>query len=189
MASSWALRFTRWRPHYLNGLRYDLTHLHPFRFNLQIPATCIHAARNVDIQVAFSSHCFTQKCLDGTHDAAYSTSAHDRRKFCLERHTLSNLLPDIVRDLDRRICYFNFKNSQQRNYITVDIAGETGALSEYLVFFDVRSAGDDNAVLTFVQSAFPSGSAPKPHGIGRKKVGFRVLVNLALKGQKPQPPA
>jgi hypothetical protein len=125
--------------------------------------------------------------MDGNHDIAYS-SAHDQRKFCLERHALSKQLPQVVRELNQRKCYFNFKNSQQRNYITVDVADKAGGLSEYLVFFDVRSVGEDNAVLVFVQSAFPTGSAPKPHNIGRKKVGFRVLVNLALAGRKPRQP-
>lgn len=98
-------------------------------------------------------------------------------------------LPDILRDLDRRKCYFNFKHSRQRNYITLDVIDGTGTPSEYLVFFDVRHAGVEHAVLVFVQSAFPAGIAPKPHGISRKKVGFRVLVNLALQNRKPHPPA
>lgn len=188
MASSWAARFTRWPPHNLNGVRHDLSHLHPFRFNLKMSAAGNHPARDIDIRVAFSSHCFTQKCLDGTHDSAFS-AAHDRRRFCLERYALSMQLPDIIRDLDRRKCYFNFKNSRQRNYITLDVLDGAGAPTEYLVFFDVRHAGEDQAVLVFVQSAFPAGIAPKPHGISRKKVGFRVLVSLALQNRKPRPPA
>ena len=129
MAASWAARFARWPPHNLNGIRHDLSHLHPFRFGLEVPAAGNHPARDVDVRVAFSSHCFTQKCLDGNHHAAYS-AAHDWRKFCPERYTLSLQLPDILRDLDRRKCYFNIKNSRQRNYITLDVIDGTGAPSE-----------------------------------------------------------
>jgi hypothetical protein len=102
---------------------------------------------------------------------------------------LSRLLPGIMRELDDRRIYFNFKNSQQRNYITVELPSGLHAGSEYLVFFDVRAMDDVNAILVFVETAFPSGTAPKPTDIGRRRVGFRVLINLALQGRRPRPPA
>jgi hypothetical protein len=59
---------------------------------------------------------------------------------------------------------------------------------EYWVFFDVRHVGEPNVVLLFVQSAYPPDGAPVPSGRRRKKVGFKVLVNLALQGRRPTPP-
>ncbi len=189
MSAHWANRFTRWRPHYANETCHDLSHLHPFRYALSLPAHSQDPARILEIRVAFSSHCFTERCLDGTHDAPYSPNIHDPRKFCPERYELSKLLPRIAQELDRRRIYFNFKNSMRRNFITVDLAGKANPRAEYLVFFDVRTMGEPDAILVFIETAFATGAAPKPSGIGRQRVGFKVLVNLALRRQKPHPPA
>ena len=47
-----------------------------------------------------------------------------------------------------------------------------------------------DAVLVMVESAYAADlDDPAPHGVTDKKVGFNVLVNLALKGKRPNPPA
>ena len=60
---------------------------------------------------------------------------------------------------------------------------------EHPVFFDVGHSGVADAVLLFVQSAFPATlEKGSPHGAKRKKVGLRVLVNHALRGTTPRHP-
>jgi hypothetical protein len=187
MSSSWALRFTRWRPHHSGGNRYDISHLHPFRYIVYMPPRDSRCAREVQVRVAFTSHCFTEKSNDETFDAAYSRVPHDLRRFSIARHALSLQLPEIIRTLERRPIYFNFMDSRRRNYIAVELTQAPGV--EYLVFFDVRRIVDEpNTVLIFVQSAFPGPVNPRLHAIPRKKVGFRVLINLALKDNKPHTP-
>lgn len=188
MSSNWALRFTRWRPHYSGGKRYDISHLHPFRYMVYMPPQASRCAREVQVRVAFSSHCFTEKSNDDLFDAAYSRVPHDLRCFSIARHALSLQLPEIIRTLGRRRIYFNFMDSRRRNYIAVELTQAPG--TEYLVFFDVRRIVDEPyTVLVFVQSAFPSSSNPRLHAIPRKRVGFRVLINLALKDNRPHAPA
>jgi hypothetical protein len=72
----------------------------------------------------------------------------------------------------------------KENYMIVEAPNG----KEYWVFFDVRPVGEPNAVLLFVQSAYPPYGTLVPSGRRRKKVGFKVLVNLALRGTRPTPP-
>ncbi len=107
------------------------------------------------------------------------------RVFCPERHGLSTLLPGIVQGLPERSCYF----ARRDNYFVVETPALLAVGQEYRVFFDVRNVGEPNAVLVYVQSAYPADKARgAPGGARRKKVGFRVLVNHALRGTKPPEP-
>jgi hypothetical protein len=186
MSSKWAEKLTRWWAHTHAGVRYTVDHLHPFRFSMELPATKSLPARTVEIRVGFSCHAFTRAEAEGDAGlASYHDAAHKRRMFCPVRHGLSLSLPDIVRELPGRNCYF----ARRDNYFVVEAHALLAEGQEYRVFFDVRNAGESDAVLVYVQSAY---SADKerggPGGVRRKKVGFRVLVNHALRGTKPTEP-
>ena len=93
---------------------------------------------------------------------------------------MSHSLPAIIGSLDGKNCFY----ANQENYFIV----EAPHGKEYWVFFDVRHVSEPNAVLLFVQSAYPPDDSPVPRGRRRKKVGFRVLVSHALRGTRPTPP-
>lgn len=178
-------KFTRWWPHKHEGGSYLLTHLHPFRFSMELPASNVYAARAIEIRVAFSCHTFTRVPRGDDGDLQpYLAREGEVRMFCHERYPLSKSLPDIIRSLPTRKCYF----AGRENYFVVENHPLLAAGQEYRVFFDVRHAGVADAVLLFVQSAYPAildrGS---PQGARRKAVGFRVLVSHALRNTKPSP--
>jgi hypothetical protein len=102
-------------------------------------------------------------------------ACRDLRYFSIERHELAKQLPEIIeRRLPTRKCYF----AKDENYFVVEANDAPGM--EYRVFFDVRHIdGETNAVLLYVQSAYPANVTTAPGG-KRKKVGFNVLVNCAL---------
>jgi hypothetical protein len=110
MRAKWANTFPRWPPHRIEGRTYELSHLHPFRYPLLLPERPNHAAREVEIRVAFSAHTFTSSCLMGEcPDYQYSTGPKDLRKFCPTRYEFSKVLPDVVRSLDGRKCFFTYR--------------------------------------------------------------------------------
>jgi hypothetical protein len=177
MATNWKNRLTRWQPHREAGQVFDLTHLHPFAFSLELVASDHHDAKVIEIRVGFSNHTFTRgrKPDDG------SIQFYGDRTLCHQRYPLSHSLPTIVMNLGSRNCFY----ANQENYFVIESADG----DEYWVFFDVRNVGAPDAVLLFVQSAYPA-DEPKlnaPRGRARKKVGFKVLVNCALKGTRPKP--
>jgi hypothetical protein len=59
MSKGWASRLTRWQPHVEATVNYPLLHVAPFRFKMQMQATQKYAARDIEIRVGFSHHCFT----------------------------------------------------------------------------------------------------------------------------------
>ena len=178
MATNWKNRLTRWQPHREGEQQFCIAHLHPFSFTLELPATDELPAKAVEIRVGFSNHTFTRNRKTEDGEARFYAD----RTFCHERYPLSHSLPGIIKSLDGRKCF----HANQENYFIVELAGGR----EYWVFFDVRNVGEPSAVLLFVQSAYPANAASVsvPHGRRRKKVGFRVLVNYALRGERPKPP-
>lgn len=130
----------------------------------------------------FSSHTFTKGCTraEGP-DAAYSTET-DLRQFSLERYDLSKSLPDIVRHMEHRKCFF----TRRENYFVFETEGIPKG-SEYRVFFDVRKVAF-RTVLLWIQSAYVGTSNDPPSGRRRKKIGFRVLVRHAIEHNRPNPP-
>lgn len=186
MVEEWARRLTHWWPHKHEGSSYPLVHLYPFRFSIELLASEKYAARAVEIRVGFSCHTFTRKPRGEDGDVQpYFQKGEEVRLFCHERYLLSKSLADIVKSLPNRKCYF----AGRENYFIVEGHELLAAEQEYRVFFDVRHTGKSHAVLLFVQSAYPANrNKGAPHGIASKKVGFRVLVNHALRNTKPTPP-
>jgi hypothetical protein len=92
-----------------------------------------------------------------------------------------------VRGLPRRRCYY--ADDKGENYLTIDAHPQLAAGQEYRVFFDVRPVAGPDAVLVYVQSAYPGRQGGGGvGGVRRKKVGFLVLVNHALQRTRPAPP-
>jgi hypothetical protein len=159
--------------------------LHPFRYPLLLPEKLNRESREVEIRVAFSAHTFTRGCsIAEDPDYHYSTAPRDLRKFCPNRYELSKILPDVVRSLDVRKCFFTDRN----NYFVVELPEPLPAGFEYRVFFDVRGVAEPNAVLLFIQSAYAGDTRKSPRGRRGEKVRFRMLVSKALEGQRVKRP-
>lgn len=186
MSSAWASKLTRWWHHVHNGVTHQLGHVHPFKFSVSLTATAKYPALTVEIRVGFSCHTFTREADAGDVGVApYLTRGSEVRMFCPDRYALSTLLPGIVQALPQKKCYY----AKGQNYFVVELPQQLPQGKEYRIFFDVRYIGDPGAVLLYVQSAYaaPVGGSG-PSGIRAKKVGFRVLLNLALQNKRPTPP-
>jgi hypothetical protein len=94
------------------------------------------------------------------------------------------VLPDVVRTLDGRKCFFTDRN----NYFVVELPAELPAGFEYWIFFDVRGVAEPDAVLLFIQSAYAGDTRKSPYSRRREKVRFRMLVSKALEGQRARRP-
>ncbi len=184
MSANWAEKLTRWRPHESEDRVYDLSHVHPFRYSLTLAAMPNHPAREVEVRVGFSAHTFTVGCQPPEVAHPHYSRPQDPRKFCPVRYELSRQLPDIMRNLEQRKCFF----TNYKNYFVVEMPDALPRGLEYWVFFDVRHAGERGAVLIFVESAYAGDATKTPYRSRREKVGFKVLVNKALQGERPKPP-
>src|SRR5579864_6087243 len=112
MSMAWAKGLPRWAPYVEAGLTYDLSHLHPFRYHLELQAKDDRPRRMAEIRVAFESHTFTVGCLSAENPhLQYSSGPNDLRRFCPTRYQLSKMLPDVVRNLRKRPCYFALRNN------------------------------------------------------------------------------
>jgi hypothetical protein len=94
------------------------------------------------------------------------------------------VLPDVVRSLDTRKCFFTDRN----NYLVVELPDALPIGFEYWIFFDVRRVAEPNTVLLFVQSAYAGDTRKSPYSRRREKVRFRMLVSKALEGERPKRP-
>lgn len=190
MAVNWNAGLMRWKPYTdATGRAYPLNHLHPFRYDVQLPPKDGNPGPVVTVHVGFAMHCFTR---DSTpEDSADTVYQDDResRTFCPVRYELSSQLPHIAQTLMARPCAF----ARDENYVTVDVQRPSpdalGVVTvRYAVFFNLkrqRVEGKD-VVLVVFQSAYPldNDKADPSHG----KIGFTTLLVHALRGTKPKPP-
>jgi hypothetical protein len=185
VSNQWANGLPRWAPHREGGITYDLSHLHPFRYELSLDEKGGYRPAVVEIRVAFESHTFTAGCLmaEAPH-IQYSSFPHDLRRFCPDRYELSKTLPEVIRNLRSRRCYFALRN----NFFVAELPNGLRSNEEYWVFFDVRPAKDQGTVVLRVQSAYVGDTVKPPAGRTAKKIGFGVLVSKALAGQRAKPP-
>jgi hypothetical protein len=182
MSAGWSTKLPSWQPHDCSsGVTYSLAHLSPIRFEIVLAAHKDDPERTVEVRVAFSHHTFTEKSPTPTAIDEYLGRRSEPRFFCTARYEHSKKLPNIVRGLQGRKCYF----AKQQNYFVFE-AEQVGF--EYRIFFDVRKVKEaDGAILVYVQSAYIADTKTAPNG-KRQKVGFNVLVKLALVGERPNPP-
>lgn len=184
MSFYWAAVRRPWKPHVTaTGAAVDLSHVHPFSFELHLEAKGGHPARLVRIDVGFSCHVFTED----VHKAApgFELYQHHReaRAFDPDRCELAKQLREIVAGLDRRKCF----NDGHQSFVTLQFEGAPVGF-EYRVYFDVRRSPDPkerDAVELLVKSAHMGPRASSPRAAGRKPVGFRVIVWQAIAGPRP----
>lgn len=180
MGTNWNQGLMRWKPHVDGaGEFYSLNHLHPFRYEVALPAA------TVTVSVGFAMHCFTRGSLPDDVPADLYQDERESRTFCHERYILSRKLPELVRALPERACQF----ARNDNFVTFDTVSPEGELVKYGVFFNLKRWHDGSqvpGVLLTVQSAYPIN--PLKSSPGRGKVGFIRAVDLIMQGTKPRPP-
>jgi hypothetical protein len=134
-----------------------------------------HPARDVEIRVGFSMHTFTVKRADAGPEADPYDDDREAgvRFFDPERYELSKSLPEIIKSIERRKCFW----AQHEAFLTLDRID--AADSEYRVFFSVRRV-DGRTVELVVRSAYPGDPAFRPRGQTKQPIGFRVIVSKAL---------
>jgi hypothetical protein len=108
---------TYWSPLVVEGLKYDLSHLEPFQFQV----TPREISDPATISVRFHDHCFTttydtKKHLEITRSSQHS--AREERTFDLNRYELSKLLPDFIKALDGK----RIASSRHGNLIRAELA-------------------------------------------------------------------
>lgn len=185
MGVNWNVGLMRWQPHTDKAnKKYPLNHLHPFRFDVTLPASPQQPEVAVSVSVAFGLHCFTKKI--GPNDCPGDRYRDDReeRTFCYERYELSRNLRQIVESLPQRPCGF----AKDDNFVTIDVSDSAGANVRYGIFFNLKrwKKANDNAVLLVVQSAYKLHAGKPDPSKGR--IRLNVLLGHTLRGTKPRPP-
>ncbi len=159
-----------WPPLAINGLTIDLAHLEPTTLSCPIPGR----AGDLQINVRFSNHCFTEEFDPDRHETGLKIMDHKRpRAFSQRRYELSRNLPDMIAALPRAKVH---QTQERRNYLYFTmLASLAGA--EYQMFFTLKKAyGRRYDLELFVESAYlvDDGLARKlkrPHAIR-----FAILV-------------
>lgn len=180
MGANWDSGFIHWKDHVSSGVRYSLSHLHPFVRAIDLLATDKHPACTVRLYVSFGLHTFTRATELCDRACDLYRDNREVRTFCGTRYRRSIDLPGMMRTIELRRCEF----ARGGNYVTLNV----GDGSRYAVFFSLRRfrrMGTD-AVHLLVQSAYPL--APDQVLPGRGRIHFHALLGHALRGTTPGPP-
>jgi hypothetical protein len=155
----------------IRGETYTLEHLEPFSFPLKTDA----GLRVVEVR--FSCHCFTEDITPAHTPDLHYTHGHETRAFAFDRHELSKLLPQMIKELGRRSVYMSMLN----NFFVLRQNPAMGFIGPYLVFFNVTRSRDKGVhVLMNVESAYM-----KPGMTDRASpVTFTTLIEYTAAGKR-----
>lgn len=166
----------KWRNFIYKGEIYDLSHLHPFQLQFE----------EYKFNILFSMHCFTRKPLvDELHEETmfYHGPKEKDRVFCLDRYTLSQQLPSIVRSLDQRTCW----HTHHGNFFTIEIQNLEGETKDYEIYFDVFKSNNGWMTLQ-IKSAYIRDNSYKTAQPRKRKIRFSIIVKNRATGKKLRPP-
>ena len=175
----------RWTPFKFQGKVYDLNHLYPMRVKYLQPAKGAKPEHEYQVDIIFSSHCFTRGYAPGESASPELLFSHDgeTRVFDLTRHALSFHLPAIVEGLPARKCY----HTEFGNFFVLELV--TGVTSiEYEVFFKAYKATRRGPVTRTVQSAYVRDKDHKKDKPRGKPIGFHVILFNTLNNKPIKPP-
>lgn len=170
------------QPFQAHGLDHDLSHLDPFVFGFQSEKV----GRRLQIQVFFTSHCFSVDYQLATHPVGSEIiidGGGKRRSFCSKRYALSLHLPNAIRNMAHEKVRV-YQSIQERNWVYA-LPVETGA-GTYYAFFQVRRAGSDDPgdLKMTIESAYPWDAAnPRKEPGTKGKMGFFVLCSKVHLGE------
>lgn len=172
-----------WKAPTVGGVTYDLSHLHPFDWEVQIPGKGNSPDLALTVRVTYGLHCFTRSAEDGERveaDRWYRDSREDR-VFCELRWELSHQLPQIIATLQERRCI----HTGREEFITLEVPHQ-GRTLEYAVFFTVTKASKAEGVHLnlFVNSAHERHD-PLKH---KKPIKFHFILLNRYQGKKIKPP-
>lgn len=174
---------SRFQPIVYRGKSWDLSHLNPFAFKVDI------GDRYVFVVLLFSCHCFTHKIgndniKDIPEEELYRTH-QETRVLNEERYNFSKtLLLQIVHQLHQR--HITVADAG-RNFVTLEEIGQNGEKTYYGVFFQVsKDKQRGGRIILRVQSAYPGLSLTNKWR-SAKKVKFTTLIKAEYEGRKIRP--
>lgn len=167
----------RWLPFLLAGKEYNIDHLNDMEV-VYVQATQNNKPERIyKVKVEFSNHCFTSDKV-GKPEYRYF-AGNDGRYFDMKRYTLSLKLPEMIRELPERTCYFADHN--QGNYMTCDYLLNDKV---YSIYFKVIKLG--KRLILIVQSAYIN--EDYVYSRRGKKISFFVVLHNTRLGKKIRRP-
>jgi hypothetical protein len=127
MGVHWAAGLTRWMPVTIGPETYPLNHLHPFRFEVVMPADRGLLARTVMVHVGFGLHTFSRESVATDALEERVSDEHESRTFDEERFRLSHELPALIRALETRPCAF----AKHDNFESINVIDDAGVNVRY----------------------------------------------------------
>ncbi len=171
----------RFHPTVYRGTNWDLSHLDPYAFFVDIAEN-----KRIAVVIIFTCHCFTHALKNDEReeippDELYETE-NETRVLNEKRYIFSKeLLLDIVKNLhSRRITVAD----AGRNFVTIEQIDQNGNIVYYGVYFEVsKSKHRSGRVILRVQSAYQFDNLQNRQK-NAKKVRFSVLIKATYEGRK-----
>lgn len=185
-------------PFEYQGQVYDLSHLSPFSHEYIQAASAYtgQPEKRYRCIIEFSGHCFTkspnlrkQESLDDfpveLHYALTTQkNISETRIFDFERYQYSLQLPSIIKELDKRKCFFT---SADDKFLTVEIPSSTGVKLNYEIYFSLKkSHAKNHDVHIYINSAYVRCGVSIANN--RKSIKLFTLLHNTLCGKRIKKP-
>jgi hypothetical protein len=168
------------------GTLYDFKHLQPIKLKLPLNSA---ATVNIDIDVSFGCHCFTEEFNPSKHlDHHRYTHKNELRAFDPTRYECSLQLPQVIQNMLRGRIYWADKSY---TYVAMITLTSMAGSQNYSVFFSLEKNLQTAipALRMFIKSAYLRPSVAKPNSQGWRFVSLagQVAGVFAEKGKSGKP--
>jgi hypothetical protein len=174
-----------WKSIQIDGVLYDLAHLHPKTLTYKQPPKNDQPERTFTVDVFFGLHCFTKGITPGIAFApnyAYS-DARETRIFDISRFDLSKRLPELVEKLAGSKCY----HTGHGNFFTIEIIENGEEPLQYEVYFTLTRSARRGVLNLRVESAYIRDREHQTKH-NKKSISFFVLLFNTQNNRPIKPP-
>ena len=165
-----------WKAFKYQGIKYDLSHLHPTQIQYIQPGKGNNPKRTFKAEVCYSLHCFSKTLTTLANPHLNYSDAKETRTFDIERYKLSIQLPRIIQCLDSKKC---MHTGHGKFYVVESICLDS-INKNYEVYFNVSRSTIKGIARIFVQSAYVRDSAHSIKRSSTKKISLYVILNNKL---------
>ena len=178
----------KWKPFCHGSHVYNLEHLDPFDWILDIPSINGSAPERYKFHVQFSNHVFTSKSVSGNADPdmLYESPDRQEREFDMERYELSKDLRGHIEHMGERTC----SHTSHRNFLRIEfVDNQDGKQREYEIYFNISKSEPRGWLRMLIESAYVRDesrmqSRPKTRNIKLRVIARNVLTGKPIKKPK-----
>ncbi|MFK5912932.1 MAG: hypothetical protein QM484_01040 [Woeseiaceae bacterium] len=174
---------------HINGVEYKFNHLMPLDLSINLEAHNKNSELTVSLTFFFSNHCYTEGVKENediSEQFLLLDHNQNQRKFCINRYQMSLQLPELLKQLHTKKCFF----TGRQNWLVIEVLNNSGENIFYHVFFNIKKhKRKKNGLFIEIQSAYIKEKGENtPTRRKNERMSFAMIARKIITGKPIKSP-